>query len=149
MPRDDIATCIDLIFTSDRYAFIDSGVIPSEDPFCKHQIITGKVDFNIPAPPKTKRKVWEYDKSNFRGLRNDLTSTNWDLCFEGLHPNEMASILTTKLLEFADSNIPSKDIIINDRESPWVTPAVRMAINRNKRVYKKWIQRGRISADKH
>ena len=34
-------------------------------------------------------------------------------------------------------------------ESPWVTSIVRMAINRNKRVYKKWIQRGRISADKH
>jgi hypothetical protein len=30
-----------------------------------------------------------------------------------------------------------------------VTPIVRTAINRNKRVYKKWIQRGRISADKH
>jgi hypothetical protein len=116
LPRDDIATCIDLIFTSDRYAFIDSGVIPSEDPFCKHQIITGKVDFNIPSPPKTKRKVWEYDKSNFRGLRNELTLTNWDLCFSDLHPNEMATLLTEKLHEFADRNIPSKVITINDRE---------------------------------
>ena len=49
-PRDDIATCIDLIFTDQAYAISDSGVIPSPDPKCKHQLIHGNIDFCVPCP---------------------------------------------------------------------------------------------------
>ena len=43
LPRGDIATCIDLIFTNQPYLFVDSGVIPSPEDKCKHQIIHGKL----------------------------------------------------------------------------------------------------------
>jgi len=49
-PRDDIATCIDLIFTDQAYAISDSGVIPSPDPKCKHQLIHGNIDVCVPCP---------------------------------------------------------------------------------------------------
>ena len=52
LPRDDIATCIDLILTNDPFAFIDYGVLPSLDPKCKHQVIHGKFYFHIPSPLK-------------------------------------------------------------------------------------------------
>ena len=35
-----------------------------------------------------------------------------------------------------------------DKDAPWITPAVKSAVKRNKRVYKKWVQRGRISEEK-
>ena len=35
LPRDDIATCIDLVLTNNKFAFVDSGVIPSIDSRCK------------------------------------------------------------------------------------------------------------------
>ena len=63
--------------------------------------------------------------------------------FLGKSIDEMVEILTVNLLHFAENRIPSKTITVNDRECPWVTPEVRAAINRNKRVYKKWVKRGR------
>ena len=39
--------------------------------------------------------------------------------------------------------IPNKKITINERDAPWVTPEVKTALCRNKRVFKKWIDRGR------
>ena len=37
---------------------------------------------------------------------------------------------------------------MDDKESPWVTPDVKAAINRNKRIYRNWIKRGKIECDK-
>ena len=61
----------------------------------------------------------------------------------------MVDVFTKKLLLVADRHIPSKYITVNDKESPWITPAVRAAINRNKRVYKKWVIRGKSPTGKH
>lgn len=55
-PRDDIATCIDMIFTDNKFAFVDVGVIPSIDPRCKHQIIQGKLNFHVPPLQNTNEK---------------------------------------------------------------------------------------------
>ena len=77
LPRDNIETCIDLILTDNRHAFINSGVIPSPDPKCKHQIIFGKVDFHIPSPPKYTLKVRNYNRNNFQGITNDIKHINW------------------------------------------------------------------------
>ena len=47
-----------------------------------------------------------------------------------------------------DTYIPNKIVTINEKDAPWVTPDVKTALRRNKRVYKKWVLKGRISADK-
>ena len=50
LPRDGVETCIDFILTNQPYLFVNKGVIPSPDPCCKHQIIQGKINFNVPCP---------------------------------------------------------------------------------------------------
>ena len=122
--------------------------MPSLDPMCKHNIIHGKIDYHIPSPPKYRRKVWDYNKSDINAIRNDVRCTNWFNVFKGLNVDEMIDIFTDKLLHIADSHIPSKVITVDDKESPWVTPEVRCAIIRNKRIYKNWIKRGKIVDDK-
>ena len=39
--------------------------------------------------------------------------------------------------------IPNKNTIVNERDAPWITPEVKTALRKNKRVFKKWIDRGR------
>ena len=63
-PREDIETCLDLIFTDKATSFVDSGVIPSPDPRCKHHVIHGTINFSVPSPPPYKRKIWKYDQAN-------------------------------------------------------------------------------------
>ena len=64
-PRDNVATCIDHIFTNQRHFIVDSGSLPSPDPSCKHSIIFGKIKLNLPTPPPYVRTIWEYNKANF------------------------------------------------------------------------------------
>ena len=51
--RDESMTCIDLIITDQPNIFVESGVHPSLDHRCQHQIIYGKLNLSIPAPPRT------------------------------------------------------------------------------------------------
>ena len=69
-PREEIATCIDLLFTDQAYAFSNSGVIPSPDPKCKHHLINGNINFCVPCPPPYKRIVWDYDKADVHKNRS-------------------------------------------------------------------------------
>ena len=148
IPRDNIQTCIDLILTDDKFAIIDSGVIPSLDSMCKHQIVHGKIDFHIPSPPKYTRQIWNYGKSDLMGIRNDVNNMDWINLFSNKTVDEMTEILTDRLTCIANNHIPNRLITVNDKESPWVTPEVRAAIKRNKRTYKNWVKRGKIQVDK-
>ena len=71
-PRDDIETCIDLIFTDKPSAFVDSGVIPSPDPKCKHQVIHGTVNFSVPCPPLLSVRSGNMTKQTFLRLKIGL-----------------------------------------------------------------------------
>ena len=42
-------SCIDLIFCDQPNIIVDSGVRPSLDPFCKHQITYCNINFNMPS----------------------------------------------------------------------------------------------------
>ena len=63
--------------------------------------------------------------------------------FAGKNVDDMVSILTDKLLSIMSDNIPNKVITVNDRDAPWVTPEVKRAIKRNRRVFDRWKGRGR------
>ena len=57
--RDDGSqSCIDLIFTDQKYAFTDVQVIPHFETQSKHLIVHGKINFGVPCPPPYKRKIW-------------------------------------------------------------------------------------------
>ena len=47
-----------------------------------------------------------------------------------------------------NSFIPNKIVTISDRDASWVTPAVKTALRRNKRIYKIWIRRGKNQRDR-
>ena len=142
-PRDDIETCIDLILTDKPSSFVDSGVIPSPDPRCKHQVIHGTINFTVPSPPPYKRKIWKYDQANVLSIKNNIGSINWDELFAGKNIDDMVSVLTDNLLSVMCDNIPNKIITVNDKDAPWVTPEVKCAIKRNHRAFERWKSRGR------
>ena len=148
LPRENIATCIDLILTDQPLSFVDSGVIPSPDPKCKHQIVHGMLNFNIPSPPKYKRKVWDYQKGDFRNLRGDLSKIKWNELFANRTVDEMTECFTTTFLYLVGKHVPSKIITVNDKDAPWVTPEVKTAIKRNKRVFNKWNTLGRNTEER-
>ena len=62
--RDDgTQTCIDLIYTNQKYAFISVEVLPHSVSQSKHLILHGEVNFNVSCPPPYKGKTWEYNRA--------------------------------------------------------------------------------------
>ena len=67
-----LPSCIDLI--TDQPNPVLSGVRPSLDPTCKHQITFCKINFLMPPPPAYKRKIWHFNKA-------DLPSYNYNTIY--------------------------------------------------------------------
>ena len=90
-------------------------------------------------------------KSNINAIRNEIKYTDWPNIFSNKSIDNVVEVFTNKLLSVAERHIPSKSITVNDNDNdcPWITSKVRAAINRNKRVYKMWVKRGKSLCDKH
>ena len=147
-PRPGVATCIDHIFTNQRNTIIDSGVIPSPDPCCKHSIVYGKVNMSVPTPPPYKRTIWEFKKANISGICASLSAIDWAEFFLEKSPHEMVDLFQKKLLEIMKFYVPNSIKTFSDKDAPWITPEVKTIIKKNKRVFKKWIDNGRKPEDR-
>ena len=117
-------------------------------PIATHQIVFGKINFHVPAPPIYKSKIWEYKACNISNFRHDLKSVGWAKLLGVKSIDEMTDIFTKTFLEIATRHTPSKLISVSDKDAPWINPSIKTAIKRNKRVYKKWVSRGRIPNEK-
>ena len=147
--RDDGSqSCIDLIFTNQKNAFIDVQVIPHTEKQSKHSIVHGKINFSVPSPPPYKRKIWDYDQANLRNISNDLNMIDWGTAFSNMDIDEMVNYFSEKFMSIISKNIPNKTVTCSDKDAPWITPDVKSAIKRNYRVYRKWVKKGRITSDK-
>ena len=145
--RGESMTCIDLIITDQPNLFVETGVHPSLDNNCQHQIIHGKLNITLPSPPPYKRTVWDYGKVNTCAIKDLLNDINWESKFDGLGSEEMADIFTDNLLSTLSANIPNREIKCNDKDPPWVTPALKTAIKRKHRLHRNFVRRGRNTAD--
>ena len=145
--RGDSMSCIDLIITDQPAFFVETGVNPSLDDFCQHQIVHGKVNIAIPFPPPYKRTVWDYSKADILNIRSVLRNIDWHLCFHDMGSNEMVEKFYEVLKSTFSEKIPNKIVQFNDKDPPWISHEVKNAIKRKHRVYKKFVQRGRRVED--
>ena len=56
----------------------------------------------------------------------------------------MVQHFTSTIMEIISTFIPNKIVKFDDRDPPWITPAIKTAIKRKHRVYKKFAKRGHI-----
>ena len=149
LPRPGVETCIDLIITNQPYLVVDKGVIPSPNPVCKHQIVHGKLNFNVPCPPPYKRKIWNFKRANVVSIQRDICNTQWELLFSNTTTDEMVKCFNNKLLEITERHVPNKIITVDDSDAPFVTPVLKNLIRKNHKIYRDWIKNGKDPATKN
>ena len=143
IPNDTTQTCIDLILTNQPYLFVDSGVIHSLDPLLKHQIIFGKLNFNVPSPPPYKRKIWDFTLAHTLAIKSQMASVPWEIIFSNQPLDEMVKIFTENFLHIINSNIPNKIVTFDDGDAPWVTPPLKNLLHKDRKIYSNWNKNGR------
>ena len=146
IPRDGIETCIDLICTNQPFLFVDSGVIPSPDPLLKHQVVFGKLNFNVPCPPPYKRKVWDFNLAHSQAIKFKIVNTPWEYLFSNKSLDDMVNIFSSTFLNIINSNVPSKVITCDDKDAPWVNSTIKNLMHKNRKLYSEWNSNGRQPA---
>ena len=71
-------TCIDLILCDQPNIVINSGVHPSLDESCKHQIIHCKLNINHPKVPPYEKKLWHYDAADRDIIHRTISDFDWE-----------------------------------------------------------------------
>ena len=116
--RSGSMSCIDLVITDQPNIFVETGVHPSLDVHCQHQIVYGKLNISIPHPPPYKRTIWDYPKANTQMIRDIISEIDWQSRFVGLGSKEMTELFTGSIFAILSSNIPYKIIKCNDKDLP-------------------------------
>ena len=72
---------MDLIVTCNTNLVIDFGVDPTLHKTCHHNLMFGKIDFNVPLPSPFYRDVWEYKSVNVELIQKAIINFNYKRAF--------------------------------------------------------------------
>ena len=115
---------------------VGSGVRPSLDPFCKHQIIYCNINFNMPSAPSYIRKVWHYNRANTRLIRRTISEFPWYGHLKNHDPNWQVECFNNTILNIMSNIIQNDYIKIQPKDPPWITSEIKRLIKKQNRFYK-------------
>ena len=140
----DSKSCIDVIFTDQPNLFLQSGVHPSLQEQCHHQVVHGELCLTNPIPPPYHRRIWFYNRADSHAIQESIQIFNWCRHIGHLNcPNQQVEILTETLLNIFSNFIPNKTITVRPRQAPWITQSIKNFILKKDRAYKKFVRNGR------
>ena len=128
------SSCIDLIFTTQPNLVVESGVDPSLNPNCHHQIVFTKFNLQIYYPPPYPREIWHYKQANTELIRRATTDFNWDRAFLNTNVNEKVSIFSSTRLNILSNFIPHETIVCDDKDPPWFNRTIKSLIQEKKDI---------------
>ena len=133
-------SCIDLIFCSQPNLICETGVLPSLLPQCHHDIIFGKIDFNVKLPPPYKRLMWDYKNADVMNIRRSLLSVNWERCIHYRNANNQAEFLSNSIINTFHNFCPHKIVKCRHKDAPWMTSEIKQKLKEKTKVYNKYVK---------
>ena len=125
-----LPSCIDLIISDQPNLVLDSGVRPSLDPTCKHQIIFCKINFKIPPPPAYNRKIWQFNKANSSLITRAISLFSWQERLDQISdPSLQVELLNKTILNIMSNFVPNKTIRIKPSEPEWLNREIKNMLN--------------------
>ena len=119
-------SCIDLIVTDQPNLILNSGTRPSLDSKCHHQIIHSKINFKIPPPPPTERKMWHYNKANTDAIIKSMKSFPWAKHLSlNTDTNWQVKQFHQIFFNIMSNFIPNDTKKIIPRDSPWINKSLK------------------------
>ena len=109
---------INLIFSDQPNLIVDSGLHPSLNCNCHHQITYCKLNLNIKYPPPCERLVWGYSNGIQKGVKKYIESVNWELMFSNKSVHKQASTFNKILMNIFSNITPNELVTVDDRDPP-------------------------------
>ena len=129
-------SCIHLTFTNQPNLIMDSGIHPTLNPKCHHQIIYSKLNLKIEYPPPYTCEIWDYNRTKTDLINRFIESFDKDV-------HKQVILFNKLILNIFHNFIPNKLIICDDIDPPWMNDGIKTLIKR-----KNWLhQRHRRSGN--
>ena len=126
---------------------MESGVRPSPDNFCKHQMTFCNLNLHLPPPPVYSRKIGHYDRANIVAMNRAITALPWKKHFANCDPSQQVEFFNDKIINIASNFIPNNYVKIQPKDPPWINNNLRRMIKKQNKQYKKilkmvaWLKR--------
>ena len=141
-------SCIHLIFCTNKNIISNHGVDVTIFEKCHHNIIYGKINFQVSPPPVYIREVWDYNKANIENINKAISNFNWTKAFENLSVNEKVELLNETLLNIYRNYIPNKKIKSNYCQHPWMTDNIKKSLEERSKLTKIFHKNGQRKTDR-
>ena len=126
-----------MIFASNT-TYLNTGIEQSIYDKCHHDIIYGKLNFDIPLPPPYYRKFWDYKKANTEAIQRAISAFNWDKAFQNKDINDKIKILNETLLNIFNNFISNKISKFDYKKPVWMNKGITLHLKKRSKLIKKY-----------
>jgi len=102
-----------------------------------HNPVLAKLQVPLLRDKPYKRKVWQYNKADYWGMRGFLAAADWPLAFKSNNPDEVCSHVTSIITDAMDIFIPSKLVTKKTGDKIWFDDQCRRAAIKKRRLFRK------------
>lgn len=129
---------LDLVLTTNE-SIVSNVLVGPEFSSSDHRVITFSVPINKSKVKESKERVPDYQRANFRKLRNILMHTDWSELSSNNSINEAWKIFTYNLTKAVDASVPLRNrrSIANSKPKWWNTE-IKNSLLAKKRAYHKY-----------
>ena len=141
--------CIDLIICDQPNLVIESGVRPSLDPACKHQITFCRLSIKTFRILPFQRLVWHYNKANCGLIHIALNSVQWVKTLSAItNTNTQVRFLNGSILNIMKNFVPSSTVTSNLNDPEWINKDIKQMLKKQKKLHRRYRLSGFKSDDK-
>ena len=130
-------SCIDLTFVNQSNLVIDSGIRPSLNQNCHHQVIFWKLNLKIEYPQPYASEVWDYGETQTDLTNRAIDQFDWVNLFLDKNIKEQVILFKRTILIIFHNFIPNKIILRDDRDPPWMNEKIKHLIKKKKAIFQK------------
>ena len=123
---------LDLIMTDLPAVATTSANLGTSD----HNPVLVRLDLPAYRDKPYKRKVWQYDKANYWGMRGFISRTDWRKVFCEEDPENICVQITEIIQNAMEQFIPSKTVIKKPGDKPWFDENCRKAAIKKRRLFR-------------
>lgn len=90
-----------------------------------HLPITGVLNHPTIVNTSFKRKIFLYDKGDYKSYRNLLSVVDWDEILSNNDIDIITNTITNTVLDAANKTIPNRYITVKKDNPPWITTKIK------------------------
>ena len=104
-------------------------------------IIYSKFDNKVLIVPLNEKTIWHYKNANTDLMKKVIDNFDFKKASEGFESNRKINILSGTVFNIMNNFIPNKTILIDDRDSPWISKKIKTLILEKNLGYRRYLKK--------